>query len=243
MSDDDPRKDLEGAFDDSGDALHQNSEDEPDDTASIDKPLTPEDFREALQRIDALGLAWTADRIPRVTTKESHSNEVLFSEEYEEVQTRYPNLPREVGAVVLYALTGNQPPRFLVGDPEGLPEKTAVVRDLVITANFRSQFFFLHAIKVPYFSYVDWEVVIKAFEKNVDDAPRISYALLSLYFRDSDDGLSAGPGSRTMTVAVDTNLVDRVIDSLKEVKSALERARVLTDTINWGHVQEDNKDD
>ena len=117
-------------------------------------------------------------------------------------------------------------------------EKAQIARDLVINLRrgFTSEFFFKYAIKVPYFVDLDWEVVIKTYERNVRSMPRIPYALLSLVFRHSISprlGLDIDAGERqTLTVAVDENLIEKLIASLAEAKVALQRAGELAEAGN-----------
>lgn len=95
---------------------------------------------------------------------------------------------------------------------------------------------------MPYFLDVDWEVVVKAFEKNVKGMPGISYALLALHFRDPD-AFERQTRRRTTTVAVDEQLVDTLIESLQEVKTALERARVFAEAVNEQSARRGEDDD
>jgi hypothetical protein len=202
-------------------------EDEDDDDEEREpEPLSPDEFRKALQRIDALGLTWTADRLPRVKAKDPQAEGVLFSEDFQDTQADYPSLPRELSVVVSYALTGNK--IFVaggidvVGGEEFLEQKAIIVRDLLATPSYRSEFFFKHAIKVPYFESIDWEVVLKTYEKNVQRPIGVPYALLLLTFHNTNPNVGKIDEHRNLTVAADVNLVNKLIATLIEVKTALE---------------------
>jgi hypothetical protein len=194
------------------------------------KPLTPDDFRTALKRVGDLGLTWTADRVPHVRPKESVSDEVLLSEEFENIQREYPGLPIELSSIVFHFLTDAHVPAELVGSQDDLEKKIAIVNELIITPEYKAEFFFRHAIKVPYLTDIDWEVVLKLAENNVKDPPGIPYALLSLRFLDPSRA-NARQQQRTFTVAVDGTLVKGLIANLMEVQDRLERARPLTEAM------------
>jgi len=191
------------------------------------RPLTPDEFRDALQKIDALGLSWTADLQPSIRAKTPDNEAALLSNEFLELQERYPSLPRELGSVVFHTLTGSKAPEVIVGNEEVLKQKVAAVHEFVITTDYRSEFFFKHAIKVPYFTDIDWEVVFKLGEKNVKGLPAISYALLSLLFHNPSVPGRRIAGHQTATVAVNEFLVNRLIEILSEVKNALESSRTI----------------
>lgn len=195
-------------------------------------PLTAQDFQDALQRIDSLGLTWTADRTLEIKPKNPESEEALYSEEFREIQRKYPALPRELTAVVFHALTGREAPEVIVGDESNLREKVATVRDIIITPEFRSEFFFKHAIKVPYLESVDWEVVVKTRERNVSDIPGTAYALLLLTFHNTNPTVGRLDEHQNTTVAVDINLVNRLIRTFVEIKTALEDSQHVTKLFN-----------
>ena len=199
--------------------------------------LTPDEFRFVLKRIDDLGLTWTADVPPLIKPKVGASRQGLFSEEYSRIKQDYPNFPRELTSVVFYALTGSGRASSRLGREEDLEQKVAAVQEYIINTEYRSEFFFKYAIKIPYFSDLDWEVVIKTHEKNVNQSPRIAYALLSFIFRQpvnpTHPASIANEFTETemLTVAVDEYLVDKLIKSLSEVKDALKESRGLTDSL------------
>ena len=193
------------------------------------RPLTPDEFRDALHRLDTLGVTWTADRMPRLVTKDEASDDAFLSEEYQQLQAKYPALPREVGAVVFHTLTGVPVPGSIVGSKDDLLKKVAIVQDLLITSEYRSEFFFKHAIKVPYFESIDWEVIFKTHERNVDKSPAIAYALLMLTFHNTNPRVSRLDEHQNMTVAADLNLVNKLIGTLIDIKAALEDTKQLAD--------------
>jgi hypothetical protein len=203
-------------------------------------PLSSEQFRSILGKVDALGLTWTADIPPLIKPKEPASREYLLSEEYLKIQSQYPHFPRELALVIFYTLTRSRKTASLIGSVEEAEQKSAAVQEYLIDARpeFRSEFFFKYAIKVPYFLDLDWEVVIKAYERNVRGMPRIPYALLSLVFRQpANPSLVADFGSETaeretLTVAVNEYLVDKLIQSLKDVKVALAKTRKMADSLS-----------
>jgi hypothetical protein len=201
---------------------------EPEDEEEDEEPLTVEEFRDALKRIDALGLMWTADAVPQVKPKSEEYEGALLSDEFEEIQDRYPQLPEELSIVVAYAITRNRLLSGEVGGVGALKEKAEVVQELkIIDADYRSEFFFKHSIKVPYFTNIDWEVVYKLEEKNVYAMPNAAYALLTLLFHNPRLMASEGNRHRTLTVAADLHIVERLISVLTDIKTALERSRKL----------------
>ena len=195
------------------------------------EPLTPDEFRKTLRRIDDLGLTWTADIFPCVKAKTPETEDALASEEFAEIQKKYPQLPRELHVATSYFLTGNKAYTHWVGTEDDLKKKAAIARELLISSDYRSEFFFKYAIKVPYLRDIDWEVVFKLFEKSVKGSPAISYGLLTLALR--DPFITGRPANvQHITVAVDENLVNKLLTILNEVKAKLEKARQITEQLN-----------
>jgi len=182
--------------------------------------------------MDALGLSWTADGIPRVIPKEGTSDDVLLSEVFTQIQGVYPALPRELGTVVFHALTGMPAHESVVGSKDDLQRKVSTVHELLITPNYRSEYFFKHAIKVPYFEGIDWEVLLKTHERNVEGMPGMAYALLMLTFHNPNPRVGKIDEHQNMTVAVNVNLVDKLIGLLIDVRTALESAEKLIEKLN-----------
>lgn len=206
-------------------------EDDEDDEHEVIEPLPPDEFRKALEKMSSLGLTWTADRIPRVIAKDPDAESALFSEDFQNLQEAYPNLPRELSVVVYHALTGGPAYESVVGNEKELKEKVAAVHDLLLTSGFRSEFFFKHAIKVPYFETIDWEVVFKTHERNVAGMPAVAYALLLLTFHNTNSRVSKIDEHQNTTVAVDLKLVNKLIGLLVDVKTGLEDAQKLSDML------------
>jgi hypothetical protein len=213
---------------------------EDEDDAEV-LPLTQEQFRDALQRLADLGLTWTADRLPHVRAKTKEADQSLLSPEFEQIQQEYPTLPRELSAIAFHHFTGTPVAENIVGGEDDLKRKVDIAREFYLDDDYRSEFFFKHAIKVPYFSDIDWEVVIKGYEKNVQKFAGVAYALLSLRVDNPDfSGQKLQP--RNITVAVDTARVDRLLEILGEVKEALDAARALTSVLHQLPSSEESKD-
>jgi hypothetical protein len=198
-----------------------------EDEDNDEEPLSADQFRNALERLAALGLTWTADRIPRVVAKSPEAEDAFLSEEYRRLQADYPHLPRELSAVVFHALTGMPAHESVVGNTDELEKKIKAFRDLVLTADYRSEFFFKYATKVPYFEGIDWEIVLKTHERNVEGFPAVAYALLLLTFHNSNPTVSGLNEHQNVTVAVNLKLVNKLIRILVDIKSGLEDARRL----------------
>jgi hypothetical protein len=193
------------------------------------EPLTLDQFRDGLERLKALGLEWTGDRAPLLKAKDEESESSFYSPEYRKIQEDYPQLPREVAAVTVYALTGSPVPDSLaplVGSKDDLEQKAAIVNELIVDADYSADFFFKHSVKVPYFSRIDWEVVFKTYEKNVDRPLAVPYALLSLELENPDSS-----EDEAVTVAVNLELLDELIESLKEVRLSLANTREIATII------------
>lgn len=193
-------------------------------------PLTASEFLTVWQRLVKLGITWTTEIPPMPKLVEGYERDAAFWKEYGEIQHQYPNFPREVGAAVMNALLGPKP-------GEKQDEKALIIKDL-LTHQYRSEFFFKYAVKVPYFEDIDWEVVIKAQERNVTQMPKIAYALLMLSFTDpvdvSMDLENAANEIREpefMTVAVNEDAIDRLLEKLTTIKRALLKTQKLAESL------------
>ena len=215
---------------------------EPDEEDS--EPMTPEEFRDALERLDKLGLTWTADVSPQIKAKTPEAEAALVCEEFSDVQNEYPGLPFEIYLACSYALTKDRIFAMASGNQESLKEKANIASEVVIDAAFRHEFFFKHAIKVPYLSDIDWEVVFKLYEKGAEGIAGIPYGLLALSLQDPFN-TNRVPNQRHITVAVDETLVNKLLESLNKVKLKLENARRISDVLNEQHLLEgkDNDDE
>lgn len=200
-------------------------------------PLELAEFRSVFEKVKSLGLTWTADIPPRLIPKEPQDESATLALKSTGIQERYPMFPTDLGSVVFYILTGRIL-EYAAGDKKLLKTKTSVVRESgLVTESYRAEFFFKHSIKVPYFSDLDWEVVVKRYERNVRESPGISYALLSLEF----EGPGTASGRRRTVVAVDERIAEKLMKSLAEVKEALERCRSTRD-ISPEKVKSEDKD-
>lgn len=200
--------------------------------------LTPDEFQAVLERVDALGFNWSADIPPRLRLRKGVERNESFNEEFNEIQKQYPKFPTELGAVVMYVLTGEKPSPQLVGSGDDLARKAAIVQErLTNTSTYRSEFFFKYAIKVPYFEDLDWEVVIKAYEKNVNEMPKLAYALLNIVLRNPSDptkpiNKSESNEPEFLTVAVNKFLVNKLIKGLIEIQKALKKAEIVAESLS-----------
>lgn len=215
-----------------------NEEEDDDDDENIKEgPLSPEEFRTVLNALGELGVTWSADIPPIPRFKKGVEPGQSFSVEYLRIQRNYPNFPGELAGVVLAAVMGNRQQASLVGSEDILKEKVAILHETgLVTPEFRSEFFFKHAIKVPYFEDADWEIVIKAYERAVKPMPKSAYALLSLAFRKpADTTLPIDEASLEyrrpdfVTVAVNEYLLDKLITLLTEAREALGKAQRQAD--------------
>jgi hypothetical protein len=223
-------------------------EEEEADESELDeliKPLNAEEFQLVLQKLNELGVSWTADYPPRI--KPPKNPDKSFYEEFSKIQKEYPLFPHILGSVIFHALTGRVPSFPFVNDEE--LGKKALALNGFITDDFRSEFFFKYAIKVPYFENLDWEVVVKTYEKNVDHMPRIAYAILSLIFRkpvDStrplEDVTNEPNAPDFFTVAVNEYLVDRLLATLTDVKNALNKAQRVANVLDETSLKEKEAD-
>lgn len=207
-------------------------EGEEDEATELRKhSLSVEEFRRVWERLDRLGLTWSTDIPPAPVFKKGWKPAPSFGKEYLELQEEFPTFPRELGNVVLHTLLHP----MLEGD---VSEKAEVIQSL-LTQEYRAEFFFKYAIKVPYFEDVDWEVVVKAYERGTQVMPKIAYALIALTLRSPvDTSLSLEEGANEprepqfITVAVNERLVDRIMERLIQIKGALEKAQKAADSLS-----------
>lgn len=201
---------------------------EEEDNEFQPEPLGVAEFNFALTRLDELGFTWSADNPPMIRAKTGVEEAVFGSDEFFHLQDQFPSLPREIGIVVSFAIMGNTPLADIVGGQEVLDAKVKIVNDLFVTHAFRSEFFFKHAIKVPYLSEIDWEIVMKMHEKGVSAFPGVSYGILSLLLREPS---SFGFASKreVITVAVNKSAIERFITIFEEIRDCLESSEKITD--------------
>jgi len=193
------------------------------------KPLHPSEFRSVLEQLDELGLIWTSDLPPRLIAKEPQINGDSTSKRLAEIQTDYPEFPNELGYVIWYALTGAEPSVDEVGTKEELDNKTAVVRERLITPEFREEFFFRHMLKVPYFDSLDWEVVVKTSERGVQAPPGTAYALVSLLLESHPYG---GKTAQQITFAINHQRLEKLFRLFGDLSIALQKAHRIGDSLH-----------
>jgi len=217
--------------------IQAKAEDETEDRSEPKKSLSVDEFRKAWNRASQLGLTWTTDVPPIPVLKTGHTPGPSFKKEYRALRKDFPNFPRELGTIVLHTLL--HPHKH-----EGADEKVEIIKDL-LTQEYRSEFFFKYAIKVPYFEDIDWEVVIKTHERGVAKMPKIAYALLMLTFRNPvnstlsvEDAANEYREPEFITVAVNEELIDGLINKLTTTRNALEAAQALAGSIPERDVQE-----
>lgn len=203
-------------------------EQEDDDVAP---PLAPEEFEKALQEVDALGLTFTPELYPDVIAKRGNS-EVVDRDKIESLERKYPELPREVGLVIYNTLASQKIGLEIVGGLENFEKKSEIVKRLLITNELRDEFYFRNAIKVPYFESIDWEVVLKTHERGVNGTINVPYALLLLTFHNTNSRIGKLDEHQNVTVAVNQQLVDKLIDVLGKIKNSLEESEKLRDILS-----------
>lgn len=226
-------KDAERIDEDEGAEL---TFDEEVDDEEYDAPLSAEQFRAILRKVDKLGLTWTTDLPPSVKAKSPKQAHALYSPKLEAIQAAYPSLSDELGHVIWCAITGSEAVIEVVGSKEIFERKAEVVREMIISPEFRSEFFFKHMLKVPYFLDLDWEVVVKIIERNVRDAPGTTYALVSLLTHSNVHGLNE---AKDVTFAMDEQRVGVLINTLLEVREALKKAQPVAES----HAEQQEKQD
>jgi hypothetical protein len=197
---------------------------ETDDLETL-QPLTPDGFRAVLLEIDALGLTWTSDLPPQLAAKAEDGSSNFASEKLKEIEDRYPSLPNELGYVIWYALTGTVPLTDLVGSRSDLRAKAEIVQELLITPEFRDEFFFSQMVKVPSFDNVDWEVVVKTSERGVQRFPGNAYALVTILMESNSH---YGDKRDIATFAINEARLEKLLAIFIDMRDALRRAREVS---------------
>jgi hypothetical protein len=205
-------------------------EEEEEPAFELKPPLTVDEFRQVLERLNKLGISWSTDIPPTPVFQTGWKIDEEFWKEYFAIQKEFPSFPYELNKVIFHA--------FLhpVSDKE-IDKKVQLISNL-LTQEYRSEFFFKYAIKVSYFEDIDWEVVVKAYEKGAERMPRIAYALLSLILRNPvnttlslEEAANAHREPQFITVAVNESLLDKLMSRLIEIKTALEKAQAATHSL------------
>ena len=209
-----------------------SEEKEPDH--EISPPLSAKEFREVLADLTRLGITWNTDIPPSAVVTPGQKTDIQFWEKFTAIQERYPNFPRELGNIILHALLHPKTNTAIID------EKVQAISSL-LTQEYRSEFFFKYAVKVSAFEDIDWEVVVKAYEKGTEQMPKIAYALLSLILRSPvnttltlEEAASEPLEPEFITVAVNEKLVDNLIRRLTDIKMALMKAQSATSSLADG---------
>jgi len=193
-----------------------------------DAPLTPEDFEEALKKVDALGYTFTAELFPSIVPKDKTTS-LISNDEFKELEEKYPTLPRELGIIVYSILTDGT---ALIGGIEGFEKKSDIVNKIILTDDFRAEFYFNHALKVPYLENIDWEVILKTHEHGVKGVVNVPYALLMLTFHNTNPRIGKLDIHKNITVAVNKLLIDKILATLTDVRISLEESEKMRDILN-----------
>lgn len=188
--------------------------------AAAQQSLTPQRFREVLKEIEGLGLTWTSDLPPQLVATDQDGSS-FTSEKLREIQDKYPSFPNELGYVIWYALTGTEPLTDLVGTRTDLQLKAEIVREILITPEFRDEFFFSHMVKVPSFDNVDWEVIVKTSERGVQRFPGNAYALVTILM---EGNAHYGDKRQSVTFAINEARLERLLTVLTEMRESLKQA-------------------
>lgn len=196
----------------------------------LKQPLTVDEFQRVWEKLRELRVTWNTDIPPTPVFEAEYKRDEEFWSEFTEIQHKYPNFPNELGEVILHALLHHP-------STKEVDKKVQIINSL-LNQEYRAEFFFKYAVKVSSFEDIDWEVVVKAYEKGTERMPRIAYALLSLVLRSPvnttlslEEAANQHLDPEFITVAVNEKLVDKLIDRLMEIKFALEKTQAATDAI------------
>lgn len=180
--------------------------------------MSIEDFGDALRSLYEAGWAFDESaRLHRRTDAIASSEHVAI---LTELQERHPDLPREVREITWSVLAGGKPDAEIVGPDEYRSAKQKLVQKFVITEELRERFYLRYCSKVPRFSTVDWEVVIKAVERGHRTAPAYPYALLTL---DTLDEAYGNHDHKTLCFSIGLHGLCRLIEELSELRGHLEK--------------------
>lgn len=187
------------------------------------QPMQAAEFVDALARIHASG--WSFDLSGQLSGQLIRSSTSTPSpDDYavvEELQERCPNLPREVAEIALSLLTGNEPDAAIVGEGADLSAKRAAVERFVMTDELRERFYLRHCGKVPRFTAIDWEVVVKEAERGHPRSPSFPYALATLDVINDVHGHHEHQG---VTFAMGVHGLRRLISELSTLLECLEQS-------------------
>jgi hypothetical protein len=205
-------------------------EEEKEAPFELKPPLTATEFQEVWNKLDKLGITWNTDIPPTPVFKPGCKRDTEFWAKFLEIQRQYPNFPNELSGAVLHALLHPTSDKPIDGKVQSI--------DTLLSQDYRAEFFFKYATKVSSFEEIDWEVVVKAYEKGTERMPKIAYALLSLVLRNPvnttlslEEAANEHLEPEFVTVAVNEKLVDKLISRLVDVKAALEKAQAATSSL------------
>ena len=200
------------------DVVHNVDEPEPADEGIRKSPLSVDDFERVVRRLVELGITWTPKMSPTFQIRRQIAG---ASKELQGLVAKYPGFQAEFGALVRYVLMGkSMPPMPVVGPPESVEAKSRIISS-VLDEEFRSEFFFEQATKVPRFAQLDWEVVVKSAERMVQNIPGTIYALLRLDVR-SEHG-----GATSLAFAANERSLRSMRQDIDYALTALESVREL----------------
>jgi len=172
-----------------------------------------------------MGLSWTSDFPPQLRSSGTGPASIGKSE-FEKLATTYPQLPLEVSALIQFIITGLPPSVSLVGTNIERDKKAEVVKSLIVTPEYRSEFFFENSIKLHKLCSLDWEIVIKAAEKGVARVPACTYAIFSLVLHKSEND-----EHRDISFATDLKGIRRLKRALLEVEEQFDTAMRLSEKL------------
>jgi hypothetical protein len=197
-------------------------------------PLSADEFRLVLTTVNSLGWTWTTDNPPALKPKLRDGKEPEYPNDLVE---KYPRFPQELGAIIRFVLLGWRP-RGQLGSAGELVAKAAAVSEIVLTDEYRSAFFFDHATKGKRFYDLDWEVIVKAAERNVLHSPTSIYALISVETAERQPGFDERRESHCF--AADERALQRMIDILHDALDSVketqtQQARMRERNVSGGH--------
>jgi hypothetical protein len=197
--------------------INSRSPDEP-----VPQPTTLDEFRDVFKTMDELGWGWTTDDPPALTPKTPGDQDPSV---LKELSQKHPRFPFELAAVVKYVLWGWVPEPTIVGTTADLDAKAAIVSNVLLTDDYRSVFFFEHATRFRRFYDLDWEVMVKAAERNIRRVPGTVYATITLETSETQSDFDER--RHTTHFAADARSLKKMIELLNDALGALERAKSL----------------
>jgi hypothetical protein len=185
-------------------------------------PTTVDEFRAVLKAVEGLGWTWTTDDPPALIPKTPENQDLSA---LTELSKKHPRFPSELAEVVKYALWGWKTDSTVVGPIAALEAKAAIASEMLLTDDYRSGFFFDHATQFRRFYDLDWEVMIKAAERNLRRVPGTVYATISLETSETQSDFDER--RHTTLFAADGRALKRMIELLGDALKALEGAKTL----------------